>query len=134
MYEYFDAQSAEIWNNAGGDVLAVGKFDNFYICRVPGRYVSSDIALFRLDDGQLKRSETVAWAWCDEGWCNQQDAWLKDVNGDGRMDLIQHYTLTDDMGKIREERAGVMLQVEDGTFQEDPSVQLDISQFKMAKI
>lgn len=134
MYKYFDQQSSEIWNNTGGDVLAVGQFGDFYICRVPGRYVSSDIALFRLNNGRLKRSETVAWAWCDEGWCNQQDAWLKDVNADGKIDLIQHYTLTDDKGKVREERTNVMLQSEDGTFKEDKSVQLDKSQFPMAKI
>jgi heat shock protein HslJ len=134
LYKYFDQQSSEIWNSTGGDVLAVGKFDDFYICRVPGRYVSSDIALFRLHEGRLKRSETVAWAWCDEGWCNQQDAWLKDANADGRIDLIQHYTLTDDRGKIREERTSVMLQSEDGTFKEDKSIKIDKSKFPMARI
>ena len=27
----------------------------------------------------MQHVETVAWAWCDEGWCNQQDAWLTDT-------------------------------------------------------
>jgi len=134
VYQFFDDQTSEIWNNTGGDVLAVGKFDEFYICRVPGRYVSSDIAIFKLKNGQLHRSETVAWAWCDEGWCNQQDAWLKDIDADGRMDLIQRYSLTDDKGKVREERVTIMLQSESGTFKEDKSIQIDKSQFKMAKI
>ena len=49
-------------------------------------------------------------------------------------DLIQHYTLTDDRGKVREERTNVLLQVEDGTFKEDPTMQVDKSQFPMAKI
>ena len=100
---------SEIWNNTGGDVLAVGKLGDFYLCRVPGRYVSSDIALFRLEKGVLKRKETIAWAWCDEGWCNQQDAWLKDVNKDSRTDIVQHYTLTDDKGKLQEERMTVFI-------------------------
>ena len=134
FYKYFDAQSSDIWSSTGGDVLAVGRYGDFYVCRIPGRYVSSDIALFRLKDGQFHRSETVAWAWCDEGWCNQQDAWLKDVNGDSRTDLIQHYTLTDDKGKVKEERLSILLQSEDGTFKEDKSIQVDKSQFKMAKI
>lgn len=134
LYPFFDEQTSEIWSSTGGDVLAVGKYGEFYICRVPGRYVSSDIAIFRLKNGKLHRAETVAWAWCDEGWCNQQDAWLKDVDADGKIDLVQHYTLTDDTGKLREERLSVMLQTEDGTFKEEPSIQVDKSKFKMARI
>ncbi len=134
FYKYFDSQSSEIWNSTGGDVLAIGKYDDFFICRIPGRYVSSDIAIFRLKNNRLQRSETVAWAWCDEGWCNQQDTWLKDINQDGRMDIIQRYTLTDDRGKVREGRMTVMIQAEDGTFAEDKSMDFDPSQFKMARI
>src|SRR5690606_26095592 len=104
-----------------------GKYGEFYVCRVPGRYVSSDIALFRLENGAMKRSETIAWAWCDEGWCNQQDAWLQDVNKDGKTDIIQHYTLTDDKGKVREERMTLLLQSEGGTFKATTDYQLDPS-------
>lgn len=133
-YKFFDSQSSEIWNTTGGDVMVVGKYGDLYICRVPGRYVSSDIAIFRLKNNKLQRSETVAWAWCDEGWCNQQDTWLKDVNEDGRIDLIQRYTLTDDKGKMREGRMTVLVQAEDGSFAEDKSQKLDPAQYKMAKI
>jgi heat shock protein HslJ len=134
LYRYFDAETADIWNNAGGEVFAVGKIGDLYVCRVPGRYVSSDIALFRFSNGVLTRSEIVAWAWCDEGWCNQQDAWLRDVNKDDRVDLVQHYTLKDDKGKIREERMTVMLQDESGSFREDKSLQPDKASFVMSKI
>lgn len=78
--------------------------------------------------------ETVAWAWCDEGWCNQQDAWLTDMNQDGRIDIVQHYTLTDDKGKIREERMTALLQNENGNFVENKDLNPDKSKFKMAKI
>lgn len=132
--QLFDTETASVWRNAGGEVFAVGKYDDFYVCRVPGRYVSSDIALFQQSNGSLARSETVSWAWCDEGWCNQQDAWLQDVNKDGRMDIIQHYTLTDDKGKLREERMTVLVQNENGTFEENHDLKPDKSQFQMAKI
>jgi heat shock protein HslJ len=132
--QLFDTETASVWRNAGGEVFAVGKYDGFYVCRVPGRYVSSDIALFQRSNGSLARSETVSWAWCDEGWCNQQDAWLRDVNKDGRMDIIQHYTLTDDKGKLREERMTVLVQNESGTFEENLDLKPDKSQFEMAKI
>lgn len=134
LYQFFDPGTSEVWNSTGGDVMAVGKYGDFYICRVPGRYVSSDIALFRLQNGEMKRTETVAWAWCDEGWCNQQDAWLKDVNKDGKTDIVQHYTLTDDKGKVKEERMTVLLQNGNGTFKQAEGLQPDKSSFKMAGI
>ncbi len=130
----FDTETANVWRNAGGEVFAVGKYGGFYVCRVPGRYVSSDIALFQRSNGFLARSETVSWAWCDEGWCNQQDAWLRDLDKDGRMDIIQHYTLTDDKGKLREERMTVLMQNINGTFEETQDLKPDKSLFEMAKI
>lgn len=133
-YRFFDGQSSSIWNSTGGDVYAIGQYGEYYVCRVPGRYVSSDIALFQLKNGRLMRSETVAWAWCDEGWCNQQDAWLEDLNNDSKLDIVQRYTLTDDKGKVREQHLRAMIQGEDGTFTEDKGRKLDASKYKMAKI
>ena len=49
LYQFFDNETSEVWNSTGGDVMAVGKYGDYYVCRVPGRYVSSDIALFRLE-------------------------------------------------------------------------------------
>ncbi|MBI5916810.1 MAG: META domain-containing protein [Bacteroidetes bacterium] len=134
FYQFFNMEMHEIWSGTGGEVMAVGQFGDFYICRVPGRYVSSDIALFRVENGEMKHLETVAWAWCDEGWCNQQDAWLVDVDKDGRTDLVQFYTLTDDKGKIREKRTTVLRQGESGDLVADETLKPDSSKFKMAKI
>lgn len=134
LYRYFEEETAEIWNTAGGDVLAVGKFGNFYITRIPGRYVSSDIALFKNTGDEFTRVETIAWAWCDEGWCNQQDAWLQDVNKDNLVDIVQHYTLTDDKGKLREERITVLLQNEEGSFKEEQTLKPRKENYKMANL
>jgi hypothetical protein len=134
FYQYFDDETSNVWNSTGGDVFAVGRVGELFICRVPGRYVSSDIAIFQIKNGRMARSETVAWAWCDEGWCNQQDAWLRDLNKDGLTDIVQHYTLTDDAGKVREERLIVLQQHPDGVFKENSELQPDKSQFTMANI
>jgi len=134
LFKYFNAEVREIWSGSGGDVLAVGQYGGFYVCRIPGRYVSSDIAIFRIQEGEMKHVETVAWAWCDEGWCNQQDAWLTDTDKDGRTDVIQHYTLTDDRGKIKEERLTLLRQDENGDLLPNKAANLEKAQFKMAKI
>ena len=134
FYQYFSPEIREIWQGGGGEVLAVGQFGDFFICRVPGRYVSSDIAIFRIQGSEMQHLETIAWAWCDEGWCNQQDAWLTDQNGDGLTDVVQHYTLTDDLGKIKEERMTLLLQNESGELLHDPSARLNKGAYKMARI
>lgn len=134
FYRFFNAEIREIWADGGGEVLAVGQFGGFYICRVPGRYVSSDIAIFTINDGEMKHLETIAWAWCDEGWCNQQDAWLSDADQDGLTDVYQHYTLTDDRGKLKEERLTLLRQTAEGRLLPDKSVKMDKANFKMAKI
>lgn len=134
FYRYFSQDMREIWSSGGGDVLAVGQYGGFFICRIPGRYVSSDIAIFRVKNGEMQHVETVAWAWCDEGWCNQQDAWLTDTNRDGRTDVVQHYTLTDDLGKLKEERFTLLQQKENGDMVPNKNAKLEAAQYKMAKI
>ena len=133
-YKFFDAARQSDWLNGGGEVLSVGRFEEFLICRVPGRYASSDLALFRVAADTLKHVETVAWAWCDEGWCNQQDAWLLDINKDGNTDLVTRYALIDSKGKIQEERLEVRKQQADGTFVEDASLKPKKARFPMAHL
>lgn len=134
FYKYFGADVRDVWIGSGGEVMAVGQFGGFFICRVPGRYVSSDIALFWIKDSEMQHVETVAWAWCDEGWCNQQDAWLTDTDKDGRTDVVQHYTLTDDRGKTKEERLTLLRQTEAGELLTDDTAKPEKGKFKMAKI
>ncbi len=134
FYKYFSSNVRDIWAGGGGEVMAVGQYGGFFICRVPGRYVSSDIAVFWIKDNKMQHVETVAWAWCDEGWCNQQDAWLTDTDKDGRTDVVQHYTLTDDRGKLKEERLTLLRQTENGELLPDNSVSPEKGKYKMAKI
>lgn len=134
LYSIFESTSADMWLESGGKAYAVGKIENFYLCRIPGRYASSDIALFVFRNEKLQRAETIAWAWCDEGWCNQQDAWLQDLNRDGKVDIIHHYQLKDNTGKVKEERISVMVQNEDASFVEDPTFSPDPALFELAKL
>lgn len=134
LFALFAKEIAAIWNQSGGDVFAIGEYEGFYLCRIPGRYVSSDIAIYRRVNDTLVRSETIAWAWCDEGWCNQQDAWLQDLNRDGLTDMVQRYQLTDDKGKLQEERLTVLLQMTPGRFEQDFTIQPDRMLFQMAKL
>lgn len=134
LYDVFDEQTSKIWRETGGRVFAIGSWNDYYLFRIPGRYISSDIALFRLENGQMRHVETVAWMWCDEGWCNQQDAWLIDLDRDGRFDIVQRYQLTDDKGKLIEDMIHGLRQMENGLFDDADEFKPDPSYFKLAKV
>ncbi len=133
-YRLFDADIRQEWDPGLDAVWAAGKYREFYICRIPGRYVSSDLALFRRTDGRLQLVGKVAWAWCEAGWCNQQDAWLLDTNRDRRTDVVQHYALIDAKGGVRESAMRLQVQTADGQLQADTTRRPVAARFPLAKL
>ncbi|MEY3053248.1 MAG: hypothetical protein RLY31_3033 [Bacteroidota bacterium] len=133
-YRLFDEGIRQEWAADSGAVWAAGKFREFFICRVPGRYVSSDLALFRRTDRHLELVAKVAWAWCEAGWCNQQDAWLLDTNRDRRTDVVQHYALLDDKGSVRESMMRLLVQSADGLLQADTTRRPVAARFPLASL
>ncbi len=130
LYEIFDEELASSWRSYGGYVYAIGSWEDYYLFRIPGRYISSDIALFRLENDRMKRIETVAWMWCDQGWCNQQHAWLVDLDRDGRFDIVNRYQFTDNKGRLVEDDIRAMRQMANGLFEDDPNLLPDPAVFQ----
>lgn len=87
---FFAPEEAELFKNGGGAyALFHFRFINLYVLRVPGKYITNSIALYKKQsDGKLKRIETLAWSWGDEGVFNSQDAWFQDLNNDGLFDIL----------------------------------------------
>lgn len=94
---------------------------NLYILRVPGKYASSDLALAKWDDASQKLVKVMDLAsiQCDEGYCIQQDAWLTDLDDNRVLDLITH-SMTNDNGKISDEKFTVFDQPTPGNFSKAP--------------
>jgi hypothetical protein len=85
----------------------------FFILRVPGKYVSGDLALARWDAtaNKLAKVTDLAYIQCDEGVCHQQDAWLTDLDDSRTLELILKSRHTEN-GALKEEQFTVM--TEDG--------------------
>lgn len=134
LYYLFGAELAATWSDLGYGVYAVGRFEKNYILRIPGRYTADQLALYRWEeDGFLYFLATLSSKWCDEGWCNLQDAWLKDLNGDGRADLVTHYAQLDDGGVPYDSELVIKLQSQDGIFQAAPDWPLSPADFPLFK-
>ena len=100
-----------------GPVFACYRTENsgHYILRVPGKNVSGDLALAKWDDemGKLVKLNLLAYRWCDEGVCNQQDSWLTDIDDDRDLELITRQHHIDEQGNISDEKFEVA--TDDGT-------------------
>ncbi len=93
--------------------------NDFYILRVPGKYVAGDLALAKWNpaSNKLEKIQDLASIACDEGVCHQQDAWLTDLDDDRTLELVVHSRSTDENGNVTEENFTVLSQTADGKFE-----------------
>lgn len=100
-----------------GKVFACYRTENsgHYILRIPGKTASSDLALAQWDQtaGQLVMLMDLAYQRCDAGLCQQQDAWLADLDDSRTLELIIRKNTHDGSGKITDESFEVL--TDDGT-------------------
>ena len=125
LYDLFGPQLATNWQDLGWGVYAIGKYHDRYLVRIPGRYTSDQIALYEMEAGRMQYLVSVASKWCETGWCNQQDGWLLDLNGDDRFDLVTRFAQLDDEGNVVEEELEVYLQNADSHFVKTTELEIE---------
>ncbi len=91
---------------------------NFYILRVPGQEVSSDLVLCKWDGAanKLRKVIDLASYRCDGQSCRQQDAWLTDLDDDRVHELVLRTADVDATGKALNEKFVVLSQDAEGNF------------------
>jgi|GEM_PF-3121184 len=62
---------------------------NFYLIEVPQKQADEQLILYQLQQRKLKKVKVLASYGCKAQNCIQLDSWVSDLNGDGRLDLIQ---------------------------------------------
>ncbi len=94
---------------------------NFYILRVPGKYASSNLVLAKWDNAtsKLVKVTDLANLQCDEDVCQQQDAWLTDLDDDRVLDLVTR-SATINKGAVSDEKFMVYAQPSEGSFTKAP--------------
>ncbi len=121
------------------DVLAVyaikGDAKPYYILRLEGAGSRNTLELFEMIDGTLHHRQTLAIYWCEAGQCLQQDAWLQDLDGDTRFDLIKKVRIRD---KVREKEIGtynvVLKQLENGEFEPTGTIPVELRDYRMEEL
>lgn len=133
LYLFFGEELTESWQDLGWGVYAIGKYHGYYLLRIPGRYTSDQIALYEAENQQMVHRASLASKWCDEGWCNQQDAWLQDLNADHRFDIITHYAQLDEQGEAIVESMEVKLQTVTGDFVKTNELNVEPEAYPLVK-
>lgn len=132
MYNHFDPTSASVFQQSYRlGAYALGKIGDMYILRVPGNKGSNSITLYRLKGDKLIMEMPLALA-NDEPSVNvQQDAWLKDLNNDGKIEIILRQTSAP-QGGTAQDVIRVFAQAGDGSYQPSFSMKVNQADYPMA--
>jgi heat shock protein HslJ len=109
FYDLLDETSGSIITQGGGAYI-IGKIGKQYLMRIPGNVGVNSLAIFYEKGGKFNMLLPVAFAGKDP--YRQQDAWLEDLNADGRLDLVTRLVGEDSTGKT--DKLVAYLQREDG--------------------
>ena len=134
MYELFDASSTSIFRQATQlGAYAIGKLDDMYILRVPGNKGSNSLPSYTLKDGKLQVEMPLALA-NDEPSVNiQQDAWLKDLDRDGKAEIIVRQ-ISAPQGQPGQEVIRVFARTPNGSYQPSPTLRATTADYPMEKL
>lgn len=108
---------------------------NFYLIEVPQKQANEQLVLYTLQRRKLKKVKVLASYDCTAQNCSQLDSWISDINGDGRLDLVQKRYHKSNTGKASTQTKVYLLNRQ-GKFKRNQKIKLkeeDYSRFKRQK-
>ena len=119
--------------NVAGKHYACYQLQNdLYLLRGPGKYDDSDVILCQKPAGGKLKEINRAYRWCDEGYCNQQDIWLTDLNADNKLEIVVRSASTTAAGQKENEQFEVWVQDGEGNFSKGDPLLANASSYVLA--
>ena len=97
-----------------------GEGQSYYIVKHPPLRNGVEYGLYRFDGKKMKHLVDLAGYGCDGGTCTQLDSWIRDIDGDTRLDVIQKKKDGDQPATMK-----VYMQSDGGKFRRDRKARLD---------
>ena len=107
------------------------KLTNYYLLRINHERSANTLALFEMENGQLKKKKVLAYYRKQGNNYEQLDSWLQDLNGDTRLDLIQKKQLIDKNGAVKKIKTKVFLRNRKGKFRQTSKIKVSKVDYQM---
>lgn len=109
---------------------------NAYILRFAGADTRNMIALFSFEADKLIFRRTLSMYYCGQGVCYQMDSWVRDFDGDARLDILQRARMTQTamLEAPVDTYVQPLRQTEDGTFVETRTFEYDLSDYNFEPV
>ena len=109
-----------------------GGEDAHYIMRFSHPRRGQRIELFNIENGRVEHVKTLASMQCKGNRCYQLDTWIRDIDGDTRLDLIQKTRVLDAAnGVTLSENAAVYAKRPNGVFEQTDNLDVDLTTLNM---
>lgn len=105
---------------------------NFYLIEVPQKQANEQLILYQLQQRKLKQVKILASYNCKAKNCTQLDTWISDLNGDGRLDLVQKRYRKSKNGK-ESTQTNVYLLNRQGKFKRTQKIKLKVEDYSLFK-
>ena len=104
---------------------------DLFIVRSGKGDITDGLFLFSSNDGKLKKPIELSYYKKKGNTWQQLDSWIKDVDRDGRLDLVQKKQITDRWGHILGTKTKVFLMTPKGKFKKSKKFTLDDGDFPL---
>jgi len=143
FHSFFSGEYRELLSD-GAKAFAThsikGNRGEHFIIRMATNKGANTLVLFDLNGERLEPIQTLAYAFCQKGYCYQQDSFITDLDGDTDLDLLIKYKR---VPESKPESKGatsstIMIQSDEGLYQVvDPSnfeTEVDKGMYNMKKM
>jgi hypothetical protein len=114
-----------------------GNEGQHYIMRLPTDKGPNTLVLFELDGEVMKPVQVLAYAYCKDGYCYQQDSFITDLDGDTDLDILVKFERTLAEGDEPLNKNDIMfLQQDNGEYRMvlDNPIEVDPGMYNMKEV
>ncbi len=114
-----------------------GQEKEHYIIRMPTDKGPNTLVLFETNGEVVEPVQLLAYAFCENGFCYQQDSWVTDLDGDADLDILTKYRrILPASGEVVDKVDYIYLQAESGDFMiiESDKIRVDPDKYNMEEL
>ena len=111
-----------------------GDEEDWYLVRTYDRKGTPAIRLYEWENGKMKEKMVLAYTRCQAGQCEQLDSWIRDINGDTTLDIVQKREVRSKNGKTLQSDLAAYSIDRRGQFVVDNTLSIDAGDYSLERM